>query len=57
MPTDAEILDDLDQETVEQIEKLAGGNMSPSDIARRLSINRKDFLRVWRMEGSGIREA
>ncbi|MUP44899.1 hypothetical protein E0K83_03955 [Gramella sp. BOM4] len=57
MPTNAEILDSLDDETVEHIEKLAGGNMASNMIARRLCIPVKDFMRIWRLEDSIIREA
>lgn len=57
MPSNEEIIDALDQETLEHIEKLAGGNMAPNMIARRLCIPIKDFMRVWREEDSLIREA
>ncbi|WP_141879116.1 hypothetical protein [Gramella sp. Hel_I_59] len=57
MPSNAEIIAALDEQTLIHIEKLAGGNMAPNMIARRLSIPIKDFMRIWREEDSAIREA
>lgn len=57
MPTNKEILDALDADTLEHIERLAGANLAPNEIAVRLSINKADFMRVWRDKTSAIREA
>lgn len=48
---------ELDSILLKDVEKLAGGNMSPSDIALKLDINKASFMRLWRDKESTIREA
>lgn len=57
MPTNEIILNELDSQLLKDVEKLAGGNMAPSDIALKLDINKSAFMRIWREKGSSIRDA
>ncbi len=57
MPSNSQILNDLDSVLLKNIEELAAGNMAPSDIALKLEINKSAFMRIWREEGSMIRLA
>lgn len=57
MPSNKEIINELDSQLLEDIRKLASCNLAPSDIAVKLGINRAGFMRIWRDNSSEIRKA
>ena len=56
MPSNQEILNVLDSQSLEEIRELAASNFGPSEIALRLGIDRAGFLRIWRDPDSLIRQ-
>ena len=56
MPTNEEILNELDSQLLKEIRKLAGYKLAPSDIAVKLGINKAGFMRIWRDDSSMIRQ-
>lgn len=57
MPTNIQILSSLDDQTLDEIERLAAAEFAPSDIAVKLRIDKAAFLRLWRLEESEIWKA
>ena len=57
MPRNEEILAVLNDQTLDEIERLAQAEFAPSDIAVKLRINKAAFMRIWRDENSDIWKA
>ena len=57
MASDKELISSIDLQTLSEIEKLAESHMSPSQISKKLGVNRSAFMRIWRRTDSDIREA
>ncbi|MFI1770995.1 hypothetical protein [Thalassobellus citreus] len=52
-----QLIETLNETDYDTIEDLAGKNFAPSDIAKTLSVSRRDFMYLWRDKTSQIREA
>ena len=57
MPSNQEILNVLDSQSLEEIQELAARNFGPSEIALKLGVDRAGFLRIWRDSDSLIRRS
>lgn len=57
MATDKELISAIDFQTLKEIEKLASSHLAPSDIAKKLGVNKSAFMRIWRRKESDIRES
>lgn len=51
------LIESLGQSDFDTIEKLAEENYGPRDIARALSVSKRDFMHLWRDKRSQVREA
>lgn len=57
LPLTQQITLSLTEATLEEIASLAEKNLAPSDIAVRMGLNKKAFLRLWRDETSEVYKA